>query len=65
MLRVENAKGYFEPISVICDTAKHGAVALFRLPGFRRRLARFLRSQADPRYLLPFHFTLHEFERQT
>jgi hypothetical protein len=65
VLSVENAAGYFEPTSVIRETAKHGAVALFRLPGFRRRLARFLKSQADPRYLLPSHFSLQELERQT
>ena len=65
VLSVENAVAYFEPTSVIRDTAKRGAVALFRMPVFRRRLALFLRSQADSRYLLPSDFNLDALQRQT
>src|SRR5262249_58060330 len=65
VLSVENAAGYFQPTSVIRDIAKGGAVALFRLPVLRRRLANFLGSQAVSRLLLASLFHLRALRRQT
>jgi len=53
VLTVENALAYFEPSTVIRNTSKLGAVGLFRLPGIKKRFAKFLEQQADARYLLP------------
>ena len=52
VLTVENAVAYFEPSTVLRNTSKLGPMALFRLPGIKKRFARFLEDQADPRYLL-------------
>jgi len=51
VLTVENALAYFDPSTVIRNTDKLGLMALFRLPGIKKRFARFLEDQADPRYL--------------
>jgi hypothetical protein len=52
VLSVENAGAYFDPSTVIRNTAKNSAARLFRLPGNRKRLAALLREHADRRYLL-------------
>ena len=52
VLTVENAVAYFEPSTVIRNTSKLGPMALFRLPGIKKRFAKFLEQQADPSYLL-------------
>lgn len=52
VLTVENALAYFEPSTVIRNTSKLGPMGLFRLPGIKKRFARFLEQQADPGYLL-------------
>jgi hypothetical protein len=52
VLTVENALAYFDPSTVIRNTDKLGLMALFRLPGIKKRFAQFLEDQADPRYLL-------------
>jgi hypothetical protein len=52
VLSVENADAYFEPSTTIRNTEKNSPAMLFRLPGFRKRLAALLREQANPRYLL-------------
>jgi hypothetical protein len=52
VLTVENALAYFEPSTVLRNTSKLGPMALFRLPGIKKRFARFLEDQADSRYLL-------------
>jgi hypothetical protein len=52
VLTVENALAYFDPSTVIRNTSKLGPMALFRLPGIKKRFARFLEDQANPRYLL-------------
>ena len=52
VLSVENAGAYFDPSTVIRNTAKNSAARLFRLPGIRKRLAALLREHADRRYLL-------------
>lgn len=51
VLSVDNAVAYFEPSSVIRDTAKKSPIALFRMPAVRRRLSAFLKEQANPAYL--------------
>lgn len=52
MLTVENALAYFDPSTVIRGTNKLGPLALFRLPGIKKRFARFLRDQSGSGYLL-------------
>jgi len=52
VLSVENAGAYFDPSTVIRNTAKNSAAMLFRLPGIRRRLAALLQQHADRRHLL-------------
>jgi hypothetical protein len=52
VLTVENATGYFEPSTVIRNTPKQSVTMLFRLPGLRARLVKFLTRHADPRFLL-------------
>lgn len=51
VLTVENAAAYFEPSTVIRNTSKLGPMGLFRLPGIKKRFAKFLEQQADPDYL--------------
>ena len=52
VLSVENAAGYFVPSAVIRNTPKQSITMFFRLPGLRRRLAKFLARHADSRFLL-------------
>ena len=52
VLSPENAAAYFDPSTVIRDTEKKSAAALFRLPGITRRLAQLVAEHADRRYLL-------------
>ena len=52
VLTVENARAYFDPSTVIRETYKLGPLALFRLPGIKKRFARFLRDQPSSSYLL-------------
>ena len=53
VLTVDNAEAFFDPSTVIRDIRKKSPAALFRLPGIKKRFAKFLSAQADPRYLLP------------
>jgi hypothetical protein len=52
VLTVDNAEAYFQPSTLIRDVRKRSPAALFRLPGIKRRFAKFLCEQADPCYLL-------------
>lgn len=52
VLSVDNASAYFAASTALRNTHKNGAVALFRLPGIRRRLAALFRDHDDARYLL-------------
>jgi hypothetical protein len=52
VLSVANARAYFEASTALRNTHKHSPVALFRLPGLRRRLVALLRDHDDARYLL-------------
>jgi len=55
VLSLENAEGYFNPSSVIRNSAKHGVRALYELPKIKKKYAAFLEEQApDPlRFFLP------------
>lgn len=46
VLTLDNAKGYFNPSSVIRNSAKHGVKALFELPKIKKKYAAFLEEQA-------------------
>ena len=49
VLTLENAEGYFNPSSVIRNSAKHGVKALYELPKIKKKYAAFLEEQApDP-----------------
>jgi hypothetical protein len=51
VLTVDNAEAFFDPSTVIRDIRKKSPAAIFRLPGIKKRFAKFLCAQADPRYL--------------
>ncbi|MFJ2536048.1 MULTISPECIES: hypothetical protein [unclassified Pseudomonas] len=46
VLTLENAEGYFNPSSVIRNSAKHGVKALYELPKIKKKYAAFLENQA-------------------
>lgn len=46
VLTVDNAEGYFNPSSVIRNLPKRGIKVLFKIPGIKKRYARFLEEQA-------------------
>lgn len=49
VLTLDNAEGYFNPSSVIRNSAKHGVKALYELPKIKKKYAAFLEAQApDP-----------------
>ncbi len=49
VLTLDNAEGYFNPSSVIRNSAKHGAKALYELPKIKKKYAAFLEDKApDP-----------------
>ena len=50
VLTLDNAEGYFNPSSVIRNSAKHGVKALYELPKIKKKYAAFLEANApDPR----------------
>ena len=50
VLTLENAEGYFNPSSVIRNSAKHGVKALYELPKIKKKYAAFLEDNAaDPK----------------
>ena len=50
VLTLDNAKGYFNPSSVIRNSAKHGVKSLYELPKIKKKYAAFLEDQSpDPR----------------
>jgi hypothetical protein len=51
VLTVENALAYFDPSSLVKETKKTAASLLMKLPGMKKRFARFLEGQADVQYL--------------
>jgi hypothetical protein len=52
VLSIDNAVAYFDPSSVIKHTRKTTFALLFELPRIKRRFAKFLEAQADPRFVL-------------
>lgn len=46
VLSLDNAEGYFNPSSVIRNSAKHGVKALYELPKIKKKYAAFLESRA-------------------
>ncbi len=52
VLTADNAKAYLDPSTLITETRKHSVVALFRIPKITRYFAKFLKEQADRRYLI-------------
>lgn len=49
VLTLDNAKGYFNPSSVIRNSAKHGVKSLYELPKIKKKYAAFLEDQSpDP-----------------
>jgi hypothetical protein len=55
VLTAQNAKAYFDPSTLIMKTRKKSIAMLYRMPQIKRRLANFLKEEADPKYLLPPH----------
>jgi hypothetical protein len=51
VLTAANAKAYLDPSTLITETRKHSLVALFKIPKIKRDFAKFLKEQADPKYL--------------
>jgi hypothetical protein len=51
VLTVDNAEAFFDPSTVIRDIRKKSPASIFRLPGIKKRFAKFLCAQADLRYL--------------
>lgn len=49
VLALNNAEGYFNPSSVIRNSAKHGIKALYELPKIKKKYAAFLQEQAPAR----------------
>lgn len=49
VLTLDNAEGYFNPSSVIRNSAKHGVKALYELPKIKKKYAAYLEAQSpDP-----------------
>ncbi|WP_409314739.1 hypothetical protein [Pseudomonas putida] len=46
VLSLDNAEGYFNPSSVIRNSAKHGVKALYELPKIKKKYAAFLEATA-------------------
>lgn len=51
VLTVENARGYFNPSTVITKSTKGSLGMLYRMPRIKRNFAEFLKQQASPRFL--------------
>ncbi len=51
VLSVDNAKGYFDPSSMIKRTHKNKRTLMFRIPGLDKKFSKFLRAHADGRHL--------------
>lgn len=52
VLTVDNAKGYFDPSTLITKTKKSGLAMMYRMPGIKKRFAAFLEDQATCGFLL-------------
>ncbi len=52
VLSVDNAKGYFDPSTLIKKTKRTTYNVLFRIPKLKKHFAEFLKAQANKRYLV-------------
>ncbi len=52
VLTVDNAQSYFDPSTMIKATHKTMFTQLYKLPKIEKKMAKFLKGQADWRYLL-------------
>ncbi len=52
VLTAASAKAYLDPSTLITETRKHSLVAVFRLPKIKRYFAKFLKENADRKYLI-------------
>lgn len=52
VLTVENAQAYFDPSTLIKETKKTAITEFVKLPGMKKRFAKFLKSQANDQYLM-------------
>jgi hypothetical protein len=53
VLSIENAKAYFDPSTLVKDARKHSLGMLFTMPKLKKRLARLLKGNGAPEYLVP------------
>jgi hypothetical protein len=53
VLSVENAKAYFDPSTLVKDSRKHSLGMLITMPKLKKRLARLLKGNGAPEYLVP------------
>ena len=51
VLTVENAKGYFDPSTLITKTKKGSFGMMYRMPGIKKDFAAFLKDQTDDAFL--------------
>ena len=51
IVKPDNAKGYFDPSTLIRATRKHTLLALWQLPKMKKTFAAFLRDHVDKRAL--------------
>lgn len=51
VLTVENAKGYFDPSTLITKTKKGSFGMMYRMPGIKKDFAAFLKDQTDDVFL--------------
>ena len=52
VLTAASAEAYLDPSTLITETRKRSLVAPFRLRKLKRYFAKFLKEQADPKYLI-------------
>lgn len=52
VLTVDNAKGYFDPSTLITKQNRYGLAMLYRMPRIKRSFAEFLKGQASKAFLL-------------
>ncbi len=51
VLTVENARGFFDPSTLIKDTKKHSLGMLFQIPRIKKNFAHFLKEHTDRAHL--------------
>lgn len=53
VLTVDNAKGYFDPSTLITKQSRHGLTMLYRMPRIKSSFGEFLKGQASKAFLMP------------